>query len=182
MNWTRSVNWFRHYVRQRSHRQTDRHTHTHTQTFFTNTFLDSESNVQWKIIKKSKSKILTIVIFPSLLMSLESKNHSNNSECERKITVSLIPCWNTWISSRCGCRQSSVWPCDLLLSCNFLASSRAPDLLILLHQCGISCYRLLLQPPTFPLCFPPFNTSYTTLRNVTFSPKSNFSFFLFIEE
>ena len=32
--WTRSVDWFRLYVRRRSHRQTDTHTHTHTQTFF----------------------------------------------------------------------------------------------------------------------------------------------------
>ena len=44
-------------------RETDRH--THTQTFFLKTFLDSGSDVEWKIIKKSKSKILTKAILPS---------------------------------------------------------------------------------------------------------------------
>ena len=59
-------------------RQTDRqidgqtHTHTHTHTH-TNTFLDCGSDVEPKIIKKSKSYFLTIAILPSLLMSLESK-------------------------------------------------------------------------------------------------------------
>ena len=37
--WTRWVNWFRLYVRRRSHRQTDRHTHTHTHTNIHTLFL-----------------------------------------------------------------------------------------------------------------------------------------------
>ena len=37
--WTRSVNWFRLYVRRRSHRQTDRYTHTHTHTYIHTFFL-----------------------------------------------------------------------------------------------------------------------------------------------
>ena len=52
---------------------TDRDTHTHTQTFFLKHIFDSGSDVKWKNHKKSKSKILTIAILPSLLMSLESK-------------------------------------------------------------------------------------------------------------
>ena len=58
--------------------QTDRHTHTHT--FFLNTFLDSGSDVESKIIKKSKSNFLTIAILPPLLMSLESKNVTINKD------------------------------------------------------------------------------------------------------
>ena len=50
-------------------RQTDRQTHTHKHTF-----LDCGSDVEWKIIKKSKSNFLTIEILPSLLMSLKSKH------------------------------------------------------------------------------------------------------------
>ena len=50
--------------------QTDRHTHT----FFLKHILDCGCDVEWKIIKKSKSKILTVAILPSLLMSLESKS------------------------------------------------------------------------------------------------------------
>ena len=61
----------------RTHARTNAHTHAHTHTythiFFLKLFLDSGSDVEWKIIKKSKSKILTIAILPSLLMSLESK-------------------------------------------------------------------------------------------------------------
>ena len=52
--------------------------HTDTFLFFENTFLDSASDVEWKIIKKSKSKILTIAILPSLLMLLESNKKVNN--------------------------------------------------------------------------------------------------------
>ena len=55
-------------------RATDRQTHRH---FFSNTFLDCGSDVEPKIIKKSKSNFLTIAILPSLLMSLESKNELN---------------------------------------------------------------------------------------------------------
>ena len=57
-------------------RQTDRHTHTHTHTDILSKthFLDYGSDVERKIIKKSKSNFLTIAILPSLLMSLESKN------------------------------------------------------------------------------------------------------------
>ena len=57
-----------------THTHTHKHTHTHTQTFFLKHIFDSGSDVEWKIIKKSKSKILTTaIVLPSLLMSLESK-------------------------------------------------------------------------------------------------------------
>ena len=48
--------------------QTDRQTQTQTHTF-----LNCGSDVEPKIIEKSKSNFLTIAILPSLLMSLESK-------------------------------------------------------------------------------------------------------------
>ena len=47
---------------------------TDTRTHFLSTFLECGSDVESKIIKKSKSKCFTIAILPSLLMSLESKN------------------------------------------------------------------------------------------------------------
>ena len=54
---------------------THTHTHTHTQTFFLkHIFRLWEWCRMENHKKKSKSKILTIAILPSLLMSLESKN------------------------------------------------------------------------------------------------------------
>ena len=54
---------------------TDRQIHTNTQRdIVLKHFLDSGSDVEWKIIKKSNLKILMIAILSSLLMSLESKN------------------------------------------------------------------------------------------------------------
>ena len=54
----------------------DRHTHTHTHTIFYETlFLECGSDIESKIIKKSKSNFLTIAILPSLLISLESNKN-----------------------------------------------------------------------------------------------------------
>ena len=89
---------------------TDTHTHTHTHTY-THTFLDSGSDVESKIIKKSKSNFLTIAILPSLLMSLESKNGTGVRSsiylgptgescqtiwmgCIRNMTICLIALWD----------------------------------------------------------------------------------------
>ena len=56
-------------------RQTHTHTHTHTQTFFLKHIFRLWEWCRIKNYKKSKSNFLTIAILPSLLMSLESKNH-----------------------------------------------------------------------------------------------------------
>ena len=54
--------------------QTDRHTHTHTHRhFFLKHIFRLWGWCRMKNNKKSKSKILTIAILPSLLMSLESE-------------------------------------------------------------------------------------------------------------
>ena len=55
------------------HTHTNTHTHTHTHKFFLKHILDCGSDVESKVIKKSKSNFLTIAILPLLLMSLESK-------------------------------------------------------------------------------------------------------------
>ena len=47
----------------------------HTDIFSKILFLGCGSDVESKFNKKSKSNFLTIAILPSLLMSLESKNH-----------------------------------------------------------------------------------------------------------
>ena len=71
--WTRSGDWFRLYVRRLSHRQT--HTHRHTHTFFLELIFRMSEWYRFENHKKSKSNFLTIAILPSLLMSLENKNH-----------------------------------------------------------------------------------------------------------
>ena len=69
--WAISVNWFRLYVRRRSHRQT--HTHTHIYTFFLKHFWGCGSDVESKFIKHRSR------FFENLLILLSSDIRSEGS-------------------------------------------------------------------------------------------------------